>query len=128
MANHFQSKHLILFLLNVMWRLQIFLKHRVNITSSFENICQRISVLPLRVVGKNFASSSRLIWMHLDRRNFYIILWRSVENNIMQIFFFEVLHSVINSALEWLYFSIKLSVLGVIQVLAGNRVILHRRR
>ena len=61
MANHFQPKHLILFLLNVMWRLPICLKYRASIKSSFEKICQRTSVLPLRVVGKNFASSSLLI-------------------------------------------------------------------
>jgi hypothetical protein len=61
MANHFRLKCLILFFLNVMWRLPICLKHRVSIKCSFEIECQRISVLPLRVVGKNFASSSRLI-------------------------------------------------------------------
>jgi len=61
MSNNFQLKHLILFVLNVMWRLAICLKLHVSIKSTFDSISQRISVLLLRIVGKNFESSSRLI-------------------------------------------------------------------
>jgi hypothetical protein len=61
MANNFQPKHLILFLLNVMWPLPICLKRRVDIKSSFDNVCQRSSALQLRVVDNNFASSPQLI-------------------------------------------------------------------
>ena len=69
-----------------MLSLLIDLKHCVSIKSFFKKESQnKFFIAAVRVVDKNFPNASRLIRINHEKRNFYIILWRFVEKNIIQI-------------------------------------------